>query len=169
MAQRGNDVTVGVRLRASAWRLRSPRIRLGGVVPKGPGDTVVAWGGLNSGQLYAGALVDERWRSRRLALSTSLGWALLLPFGWGLGPEALVINGLWLVALILPLAYWAALSRRSSAIIWIGILLPLALGFIPAAFGLHVGHWSEWLAGGIAIALGIMAAGHIRVTPSGSK
>ena len=90
-------------------------------------------------------------------------------FGWGLGPEALVINGLWLVALILPLAYWAALSRRSSAIIWVGILLPLALGVIPAVFGLHVGHWSEWLTSGIAILLGIMAATRARVALSESR
>ena len=160
LAQRGNDVTVGVRLRASSWRLRTPKIRLGRVIPNRPGATVVAWGGIGSGQLYAGAVVKDRWKSRRLPLSIALGWALLLPVGWGLGPETQALSGLWLVALIAPLAYWAVLSQWRLALLGVGALMLSVLALLPPACALRHAHWSEWLAAAIAIALGAAAAQH---------
>jgi hypothetical protein len=157
----GQDVSVGVRLQASAWRLRSPRIRLDRIIPENSRDTVIAWGGLKDGQLYAGAVVNERRHSRRLPLSVALGWALFLPIDWGLGPETRALNILWLGALVFPLAYWAALTQRCLALGLIGSLV-LVAALVPPLFSLTYGGWSDWLTTGIAIAGGTTAAWYLR-------
>ncbi|NNG16098.1 MAG: VanZ family protein [Gemmatimonadales bacterium] len=162
LAQHGRDIVAGVRLRASAWRLRSPRIRLNHVIPESAGDTVVAWGGFEGGELYAGGVANQQRHSRRLSLSVGLGWALLLPIGGGIGPEAGPLNVLWLLILIMPLAYWAGRSERGLALPSVGILVLIGLAFLPLAFGLRIGHWSEWIAGGAAIGLGVQMARHLR-------
>lgn len=163
LAQHGRNVTAGVRLRASAWRLRSPRIRLNRVIPEHTGDTVTVWGGLERGQLYAGAVANQRRHSRRLPLSVALGWALLLPIGWGLGPETLVFNALWLGVLIVPLAYWAIGTRRIRS--GFGVVLTvvfLGLGAVPRLFHLAPSSAVHWFAAGGGIVLGVLAARQAR-------
>ena len=163
LAQHGRKVTASVRLRANAWRLRPIRIRLNRVIPEHTGDTVVVWGGLDRGQLYAGAVSNQRRHSRRLPLTVALGWALLLPIWWNLGPETRVFNALWLGALIVPLAYWATGTRRIRS--GFGVVLTvifLGLGVVPRLFDLAPSSGVHWFAAGGGIVLGVLAARQAR-------
>jgi len=82
-------------------------------------------------------------RRSALALSPAHGWALVAPFGLGLGPGTRIVTGLLLFGLALPLGYWSRAAGRGAAVV--GVTLVLGLLAIPAAAGFDPVHWSEWL------------------------
>jgi hypothetical protein len=108
---------------------------------------------------------------RRIPISASLGWTLLLPVEWFIEGTRfeLVASWIWIACLLLPLGYWGgrfalSLPTRSAATIrMIGVPIALVLIFvglvaIPKAFGLAEATISDWLAASTGILLGLALA-----------
>ena len=73
-----------------------------------------------------------------------------------------VIWGWWflvvfLAGLLAVLAHWAWLAGGAARIVP-PVVAGIILGAIPRLAGLPPVHWSEWMAAGVGIALGLLAA-----------
>lgn len=108
LGQRHLDAVFRPRLRASDAGLRSPffavrdglaanqtEVRVRGEMTKGSVGMRVT----------TGVMVQER----HIALSPSLGWALLIPFEVALAGGELMLGALWLALLAAPAGYWSGL------------------------------------------------------------
>jgi hypothetical protein len=85
-------------------------------------------------------------RAITLTLSPAHGWALLAPYGLGLGHGTRLITSALLFALVLPLGYWAGAARggsRAAAALGTTLILGLAASRLQGAPPVQ---WSEWLA-----------------------
>ena len=170
LAQRDRNLVFGVRTGAAVLRLRPPQFAMPRVFP-GPGDTRTDGTGhpmrlsAHFGPDAVGLQVQRNSEisERRLPLTSSLGWALILPFQWymeGSRPE-LLLTCVWIALFSIPLAYWVSwivAQPRSTpdtvaiSVAVVAILAVLTIGLVlaPRSFGLSAatpGHWLEALFG----------------------
>ena len=149
VGRRGLDLEWQIRLRANAWRLRSPRIHLHQIVPPNAGDTVVTWVGVRNGTLYAGGLTSEdRWRRQR-PLTVALGWSLLAPWTETFGDDGKMLSLMWVSLLAFPLAYWAQRTQKpvSGLALVVSILLA-GMELAPRLLQLPGSSPADWVAAG---------------------
>ncbi|MCI0621912.1 MAG: hypothetical protein L0387_09615 [Acidobacteria bacterium] len=150
LGQNGTDLVYRLRTRSGALRLRSPALRLTGVLPTEPGARVELRARYTPGRYHLEAAIGDQSFSQDLVLSVSWGWPFLLPFDHALGAEMLWLTSLWIAALLFPVGYYAARSQavsgRTGAVTLV-ILLSIGLAIIPALSHLEIFHPIEWIAG----------------------
>jgi hypothetical protein len=114
LGQHHLDAVFRPRLRASDVGLRSPFFALGEALAEGR-NPVRFSGTLAPGSVSLHASAGDRARERRVALSPSMGWALLFPFETALSGHELLLGALWLALLAFPAGYWGGWYRLSSS------------------------------------------------------
>ncbi|MFH0351853.1 MAG: VanZ family protein, partial [Chromatiales bacterium] len=150
LGQNGIDLVYRLRTRSGALRLRSPALRLTGVLPTEPGARVELRARYTPGRYHLEAEIGDKSFSQDLALSVSWGWTFLLPFDHAFGAEMLWLTTLWIAGLLFPVGYYAARSQAVSgrtAAATLVILLFIGLAIIPALSHLDLVHPIEWIAG----------------------
>lgn len=175
IAQEGRDYLFGIRTGAAALRLRQPYFVLSrvfrGVESGGLAmdDTLALTANYDSQNASLGAQREHARYGRRIVVTSSLGWVMLMPFQWAIGgtPTETAISMLWIAFLLLPAAYWAstAASSRSSArgsILGFAALSSLVLFaglvVIPHVFEIRAAPVRDWIAAMTAIAVGVCLA-----------
>ena len=168
LLQKGRDVALRLRTRATTVGLRSPALRLSSVFPTGSErDTVHLEGRYSEHQYTLRAIGSGRTLSRTIAASASWTWILLMPVShYAFGKEVRLMTALWLVVPLGLIAFWMAQARlptpsRHDGLIRIAILsvvVAIGLGVAPLMFGLPASHWSEWIAAAAGAATGWAAA-----------
>jgi hypothetical protein len=153
--QWGRDLYFAVPARALQLRFIPPTLRLPDAFPAEADQTFRVSARERDRRLWVTSSHGPVRQSFEVSLSPSQGWSMVTPFGLALGPEGRILTAAWLVALLLPLGFWAGLTGRP----WIGILtlagtLVLGLQVLPAQTGYPAVHWSEWLAGVLGGATG---------------
>lgn len=179
------------RLRANSLRLRRPTVVLPDVFPFVRDERRAAAGDLVQGVCEGETRVrgesrghgfvlwasgpDGTPRERRLMLSPTLGWSLIMPFiRPGHRLERVVTAG-WLAALLAPFGYWTWFAARHwspgrARGGWIAsrrpfVALPVWVGGlagVPLATGYAVAAWWEWVAAAAGLALGALLATRMR-------
>jgi VanZ family protein len=145
------DAVFGTTVRGTLLGLRTPSVRIKGVIPESRGDTVELAGWYRHGWYQLQAHDRTGYRHRDLRASPSWGWAFVIPFPlYAFGPEGIWLTALYLLGVWLVLGCWYARSVDSSqvvaAIAGMSFGMILGLGIAPIVFGLPIAHWSEWLA-----------------------
>lgn len=157
LGQNGTDLVYRLRTRSNALRLRSPALRLTGVLPTEPGARVELRARYTPGRYHLEAEIGDKSFSQDLALSVSWGWTFLLPFDQAFGPEMLWWTALWIAGLLFPVGYYAARSQAISgraAAVTLVILLSIGMAIIPALSHLELLHPTEWIAGIVGAVIG---------------
>jgi hypothetical protein len=152
---RGRDLIVQMPARAQAWRLRPPALHLAGALQGTVGTRLRLAAGERGDTLWAACASESNELRTQQILSPSLGWSLLVPFHYAYGSEVPWLTGLWLIAWMIPVAYWSARTGIGRyRLPWYLLTLLVGLGFVPHLMGYPAVPWSEWLAGAIGIGLG---------------
>lgn len=145
------DAVFGATVRGTLLGLRTPSVRIKGVIPESRADTVELAGWYRRGWYQLQARDRNGYRHRDLRASPSWGWAFVVPFPlYAFGGEVLWLTALYLLGVWLVLGCWYARAVESSQIfvaiagMSFGIILGLAVA--PMAYGLPIAHWLEWLA-----------------------
>jgi hypothetical protein len=165
LAQNSADLIFGVRTGAATLRLRPPLFALTDVFQAGPpGD-----GGLTMDTLTVSARYSTRelWvktqsrtsYDRRIPITASLAWTVLLPFQWFIEGTRIesIVSAIWVACLLLPIGYWGgvisgfrradgAARIRGIAVLIALVLLYVGLVVVPLEFGVTAGAPSDWLA-----------------------
>lgn len=173
LAQNASNLVFGVRTGAAVLRLRSPYFALPDVFPAVSRDhnslttdTLRLSGRYSAREVWMGAQARTS-NHRRIPVTASLGWTMLLPFQWaieGTNTE-LVLSLIWIVCLLLPLGYWGLsitqLSRgrdatriRMAALPIALLLLYVGLVLLPRMFGVNTAPLSNWVAALTAMLVG---------------
>lgn len=161
LEQQGRDAVFSWRLRTQEFRLRSPTMRLRGVLPATAGDTVLLVGAYGHDRLWLTAVSSTRpptpARTLAVALSPSWSWAMLLPFEYDFGPEVSALTALWLAALLFLPGYWAGWAGTDHRHRWffavVAGVIVAGLAGVPVLVTLPAVPWTEWL-GAVGGALG---------------
>jgi hypothetical protein len=108
LGQRHLDAVFRPRLRASDVGLRSPffAVRDGLATSGAP---VRVRGEMAHGSVRLQVMTGANTEERRVALSPSLGWALLIPIEVALSGSELFFGAFWLALLTVPAGYWSGL------------------------------------------------------------
>jgi hypothetical protein len=150
LGQNGTDVVYRLRTRSNALGLRSPALRLTGVLPIELGARVELRARYTPGRYHLEAEIGDKSFSQNLVLSVSSGWTFFLPFDHAFGPEMLWLTTLWIAGLLFPVGYYAARSQAingRTAAVTLVILLSIGMAIIPALSHLELLHPIEWIAG----------------------
>jgi hypothetical protein len=182
LGQNAENLTLGIRTGAAVLRLRPAFFAVADIFP------AVSHGG--SGLINDALSVRARYsarevlvntqsvrtsRARRIPITASLGWTMLLPFQWyieGTRTE-FVVSTVWMACLLLPIGYWGAailrLARRRDATTVRIATMSIAFVFLyaglvltPRSFGVSVAGLSDWVAALTGILLGAALAAAIR-------
>lgn len=158
LGQWGTDLVFRIHTRAWSLGLRGPALRLARALPSDSGRPFTASGRLSDGYLEIVADTGSGPRTRRLGLSPSFGWSLVLPFAnYAFGSGVRLLTALWLGGLLFPVGYWAARGRAgvpAPTPLLVGITIAAGLAGAAALFRLPPVHWSEWLAAGAGAGAG---------------
>ncbi len=155
LAQDGRAAAFTGPAMAERFRLHSPVLRLPRAFPRQAGVPVDVAAGLQAGRMWVEASRPGFQQRAEVALTPSFGWSLLLPWGLQEGRPMRVTTGLWIVGLLLPATYWVGfLARPLRGLGGVAVALAGGLGLVPQLAGYPPVHWSEWLAGAVAIGLG---------------
>jgi hypothetical protein len=173
VAQQERDLLFGVRTGAAALRLRQPYFGLGRVFPGvesdavSADDTLIISGAYASGGASLTAQREHARYGRRIGVTSSMGWVMLLPFQWTLEgtPTEAAISMLWIAFLLVPMGYWAwtgavtsspSIRRRVLGLTaFSGIVLFIGLILLPHFFGVQAAPLRDWIAALAAIASGV--------------
>jgi VanZ family protein len=176
IAQQGRDYLFGIRTGAAALRLRQPYFALSrvfrGAASRDPAmdDTLALSADYDSQNASLSAQREHARYGRRILVTSSLGWVMLMPFEWAIEgtPTEAAISMLWIAFLLLPAAYWAstaATSSRSPARRSIFVFAALSflvlfagLVGIPHIFAIRAAPVRDWVAALTAIAVGVCLA-----------
>jgi uncharacterized membrane protein YdcZ (DUF606 family) len=154
LSQQGRSAVFGMPARSIRFRLNPPTVVLPDAFPGAAGAEVTLRAGQRDRQVWLESAYAGGSSRIALALSPAHGWALLTPYGLGLGRTARMITGALLFALVAPLGYWAGATGRPHAAFALGGILFLGLAGLPALSRFPAVHWSEWLAVVAAAAAG---------------
>jgi hypothetical protein len=154
LGQSENDVVFQVRRHANDLRLRSPALRLPGLVAArgdgtaegfvGPYDTLHLIARVRGADLVLSAATRQRAESAELRLGALAGWSLFFYRGGDLRNIGLQL--LWFAVILIPLGYWASHSvgaglrhrtARNQKRTLLGIAVAVAGGLVvvPLVFG----------------------------------
>jgi VanZ like protein len=152
VGQLGTDLIVRFRTRAADFGLRSPSVLLPGAFALPAGEPIEISMAFDRGRITLATTSSAGAVSRRVSVTPSWGWNLVLPFHVPIGRRAHLWSALWIVFLIFPSGYWAGRSITALALggllLCVGTALPtLLFGFPPAAL-------REWLAGATGLVMG---------------
>jgi hypothetical protein len=147
----GSDVLYRQRLRAERFRLASPSVRLGDVLPElTAGDTL---------RLLSFARPDGRCFQVQaeahceLGFTAGSGWALIAADRAGGGGSGMVLNAAWLVLLFLPLGRLARMRVAAliliAAVWYMVVRLPVDTVLLPAPVTDLAGAAAGLVAGGL--------------------
>jgi VanZ family protein len=108
--------------------------------------------------------------SRTVRLGPALGWALVLPRSWPIGPWGTLAGAFWLAALALPLGYWGAFAARGARrplgatiiIAWTVVAIVAGELLAPLALGMPMASPAELCASMVGVALGAMLGARMR-------
>ncbi len=147
-----DDLVLSYRVRAAAWRLDQPDLRLrGAFATVRAGDTlhVAAW------RDAAGhCLVLNQMRACRVGFTAGRGWGSLLYPGSAPAWVKTMLDVGWLAGL-LALVGFAGAAR--SALIAGGATIAAGLGMLAPLTGLAATPMLEWVGAGVGLALGVAA------------
>jgi hypothetical protein len=173
LGQAGSGLVFGMRTGASVLRLRPPLFAVADILPSAAGgssglatDTITVRARYSAREVVVKTL-SRTSHDRRIAITASLGWTMLLPFQWfiaGTNSE-FAASAIWIACLLLPIGYWGGRIvqfRRTRAAMrarLIGLLSTLALLYVglvtaPHEFGLTAASPGYWLAALIGILAG---------------
>lgn len=170
IAQDGDDVIFGVRTGANVLRLRPIRLRIRdvrGSAERGrDGDTVHVTASYAPGRAFVGTDSRAGARELRTRVGASQGWRLFLPLQTYVetGAWTIAATVAWILALMMPMGYWSVwltpgASRRPFAALRASVipLTAFAVGgtVVPSSFGVQVAGVPEWVAGVLAVSLGV--------------
>jgi len=160
----GEDLAFQPPLRSAQLRLGRPALRLSDALRGPPGTRVELTAGEQGRALWADWTVTGTPRRTMQLLSPSLGWTLVTPFRYALGPEARFITVLWIAVWLLPTGYWTGYIPGRPFQHGAGLLLLAigGLGVLPWLTGYPAAHWSEWMAA--LLGFGGGAVGHYGAT-----
>jgi len=177
IAQNARDVVFAVRTGAAVLRLRPPFFAVPDVFPAArSGDNGLMADTLTVSARYSAGEVllnthSSTSNDRRIPITASLGWTLLLPFEWLIEGTRfeLIASSIWIACLLLPLGYWGGRfalilgTRDGARIRMIGVPITLVLLFVglvvvPETFGVAAASISDWLAALTGILLGLALA-----------
>lgn len=168
LAQDERELVFRQRLRARNLRFRHPAIELrdvfpsddpavGDPTPSRPDTIAIAATVLEHGLQITVESGGQR-LNRYLAYSPFMSWGLVADDDSPLVPWFRWATAGWIAVALLPIGYWVARARRRVLVVWvIGVVVATFIA-VPLWFGFPVAHWSEWLAGGAALAAGWGAA-----------
>ncbi len=153
-----DDLVLRWRMRAAAWRLDQPEVRVAGAFAGRRNGDTIALAVHRSRDGYCIA-VEGGARTCGLNFGPGRGWSLLRHAAGGGRGWAQLADATWLAALFAPLG-WCACSRRG---VWGGAALLLALGVAPPLARLLPAGVAEWAGGAAGLLLG--TAGRARCRP----
>jgi len=155
LSQLRREARIEVPTRALRFRLWSASVTLPQGLPGRAGVPVRLSSSGRDGRVRLASTYDGRERSVELTISPAFGWVMIMPLELATGTGVRWITAIGLVAVWLPLGFWARRTGRpGAALTALAGGLVLALGVIPAAGGFPPVHWSEWLAGALGAAGG---------------
>jgi hypothetical protein len=83
-------------------------------------------------------------------LTPALAWTFFLPWDYWLGPRSVAFSWAWLALLVMPIAYWGAMSGRDRNSRWllagIAVAIVTSVGVIPLLFGLPAAQIDSFIA-----------------------
>lgn len=167
LMQRGHLLLFETRLGAARARFRAPVVGIAGIFPNRPGAEHVAACAPGTRLHLEGAWEAGWYRLRAegpgcggavaVPLRPSLGWTMLLPFPYAVGPGVAGPSMLWLAALLLPWSFWSG-RARGPVVRWLGwsaAMVATGLLVVPAGAGLPPSAWWEWLTALASVAAGL--------------
>jgi hypothetical protein len=168
LAVQGHDVLYHQQLRAERFRLASPSVRLGGVLPElTPGDTL---------RLLSFARPDGRCfqvqteAHCQLGFTAGSGWALFTGDRAGGGNSGMVLNAAWLALLLLPLGRLArvrvAVLILIAAVWYMVVRLPVDTVLLPAPLTDLAGAAAGLVAGGLLRWSNLRRRANVPVAPA---
>lgn len=111
LTQTGQDLHWGIRLRATAFGLRSPALVLPGGLPGTAGDTIAIGGSYGHRLATVRVRRGDRVTETEARFGWADGWRLLLGTAKAGRPVEVLLAGLWLLGLWGPLLGWTWLAR----------------------------------------------------------
>ena len=153
VGQRGTDLLVRYRTRAADFGLRPPSVLLPDAFALPKGEPIEISMEFDRGLITLTTTSSAGAVSRRVSVTPSWGWTLLLPFDAPIGPRAPAWSALWIAALIFPTGYWA--GRSLPALAFSGLLLCLGTALPPLLFRLPPAALWEWTAGATGLVMGL--------------
>lgn len=164
IGQDRSALRVHTRTAFEAWGLRGLLVRLPLFPGREPGDSLTVVAGVEGRAWVLQAISGGKSAEVRVPLTVGLGWTGLLPFRYPVADEWLVVNPIWLGALILPIGYWVG---RGAGATGIGLLAGVLLGGLVAVPYLARAAPTtspEWLGAALGIltgwGLGLLSRGH---------
>jgi len=145
LGQDKQDLIFSRRFRASELLLHSPTVRL--PFAFSVSDARVRIGGTTDRHSMTVWKEDESGRrSIGIDLHPSMGWAILLPIAYDLGPTARLWTALWLAAWLASISWWSAGAWPTTLrFMFPGAVMVLGLAIVPVAVGYPAGSWNEWV------------------------
>lgn len=170
ISQSRRDIVLRIRLRTADALLKTPSVRLAGVLPATAGDTVRIAASYFSHTYRIRATVHGTVFEGQGTMHPAFGWTTLLPIDYAIDDDARWFAALWLAVLFLPIGYWLSLpnadwsrSRRGAPLV---LALIGALAAVPIAFGFSVAGIIMWLGAASGVVSG---AGVARVASAMSR
>ena len=153
--QKNRDYEFTIRSRAALLRFHSPELLLPGAAPEGPGLPVRLTTSWHHGVITASAEAAGRTTTRRLTLAPSGNWAFVWPWRRDRGAATAPIGSVWLGLTLVIIGFWAGRTDGGSRVtVACGAAIALALGAVPALFGLHATSAADWMSAALGMTLG---------------
>ena len=155
VGQKGTDLLVRYRTRASNFGFRSPSIVLPRAFAFPAGQPIRISMSFDRGVIALTSTCFGRIVSREASITPAWGWCLLLPFDAPIGTLAKLWVGIRIAVLILPIGYWTGRASATLAPPAVGgLVVVIGTALIPLPFRLPpAGPW-EWLPGGVGFFTG---------------
>lgn len=158
VGQKRGDLVLGIRTHFDQWNFRGLSLRLPYFPGRNPGDTVTVRSEIRPSQWLLAAQSGATTDSVSLPLTLGLGWPAMLPFGYTIYNEWLVLNGIWMAVLLAPAAYWLGRSgSRGAQLSGAGVVL-VTLLVLPRMLGLTQTLATEWYGSAASVGLGLVLA-----------
>lgn len=155
LSQEGGDLLLELPVHALHLKLSAPALRLTNGMPRDSGRAVTITVSQVGGYVTMVSSYGGRPHALTLGIGPTQGWSVIAPFGIPIGRGARVLTALWIAGWLVPLGYWSARSRHRGGMLWLAIgAVALGLAIVPALAAFPPVHRSEWLAAGVALAIG---------------